>query len=128
VVEAFKKNVEAPNFILSSDRRLKSDIQDLHSIDLLRKLKPKSFYKHDEFGYGFIAQDIRELTPSLVSENDEGFLSLRQSDLIAVNTSAIQYLDDKVIDMELNFVTETDKLKRRVQELEDKVKELGGSV
>lgn len=61
--------IVAQNFELSSDRRIKSEIQSLKGTEF-RNLRPSSFYKKDEFGYGFIAQEIYEHYPSLVSTGE----------------------------------------------------------
>ena len=119
--------IVASDFEISSDRRKKSKINSLNVeevIQLNRKLQPKSFIKNGRFGYGFIAQDIQEISPSLVSEGGDGYLSLRQNDIISLNTSAIQYLDGELTHQK----TEVGMLKEKVKKLEKQVIALGGEL
>jgi len=112
--KTFTGNVTGENFTLSSDARLKDDITEINGIDYIRKIQPYSFVKGDRFGYGFIAQEIEKEYPTLVN-NDNEYKSLFQSDIIALNTSAIKHVDSEV-----------EVLKEKISKLEIRIKELEG--
>lgn len=62
---------------------------------VLKKLRPVSFkYKKQNeskfSNFGFIAQEIQEVLPTLVRESEDGYLALRNDDLVAVLTLGIQ--------------------------------------
>jgi hypothetical protein len=93
-----------------SDASIKTDIQSLSdylntdSLDVISCLKPiKYVYVDDPLKtnrFGFIAQDVSEVCPELVTIDTEGKASLNYMDLIALLTSGIQELYemlDKVI-------------------------------
>ena len=113
------------NWISSSDRRVKKDIVDFDERYevLFDNLKPKNFKYVDgnrgRVHSGFIAQDVTaaieegnmtldEVAYVCAFENREGdvYYGLRYEELIALNTWQIQ------------------KLKSRVSELENKIKQL----
>ena len=50
--------------------------------------------------YGFIAQDVKDLFPELVQEDEEGILAVNYSGLIPVLLEAIKDLQDKVDNLE----------------------------
>lgn len=86
-------------YILGSDRRLKENITALKdgTLSSLLQLKPCSyFYKNDiESKYktiGFIAQEMQEQFPSLVTENDN-----EDSDILGVKYSGISVVVVKAI-------------------------------
>jgi hypothetical protein len=101
-------NVKATDFILSSDRRLKSNINVLDtSID---GLTPVSYVmnKTGDLHYGFIAQDMLKTHPELVKgtgkEDADGtidYYSIKANSIIAI------------------LVKEVQDLKKRIKELED---------
>jgi len=81
----------------TSDSRLKHDIEELSASSTLEKvlsLKPVSFaYNEDASSttrYGFVAQDIESVFPSLVVTNAKGFKGLYYSDFIGIITRAMQ--------------------------------------
>ena len=113
----------ATNVDTSSDRRLKMNIHDLNNpIEIVKNLKPKTFtwnrnrmdnprYENKD-AIGFIAQDVQEVLPQIVRESgysklDGRLLSLDYNSIIALNTSAIKSLLDKI-----------EELERKISELE----------
>ena len=107
-------NVKADDFILSSDRRLKKNIEydKLPSIDGLKPVK-FTFKESGEQHYGFIAQDVRETHPELTKGTGE-----KRED------GTIDYLSVKQMDMISMLVQEVQELKSRVTSLENELKEL----
>jgi hypothetical protein len=85
-----------------SDADLKTDVQSLvdylntDSLDVISCLKPiKYVYVDDPLKanrFGFIAQDVSEVCPELVTIDTEGKASLNYMDLIALLTQGIQEL------------------------------------
>jgi fibronectin-binding autotransporter adhesin len=76
----------------SSDRRFKKDIQPMESVvDRFAKLSPSTYYwRADEFPdkafgdtqqLGLIAQELKEVFPDLVVEDEDGYLRVNYTDL-----------------------------------------------
>lgn len=118
--------------IISSDRRLKSEIRPLQSaMDKLSQLNGVAYKKHlpnlhlneidargvtDEVklntircdtlsgnyevsqneNYGFIAQELREVFPELVREDNEGYLGIDYISLIPVMVEAMKELREEI--------------------------------
>ena len=93
-----------------SDIRLKTDIVTMDP-ELAKKLKPVTyrFKGSDKIRYGFIAQDVREVLPDAVAENDDGFLTLNYSEIIAPLTALVQQQEERI-----------NQLEARLKALEDK--------
>jgi hypothetical protein len=122
--------IRAENIILTSDARFKKDIADLDpgTIGKMMKLTAKTYkpvYRPDESAtsdsiivepeipveyertkIGFIAQDVKDIFPELVSEDEDGYLSLSYVGLIPVMVEAIKEqqeiikeLSDKVAEL-----------------------------
>jgi hypothetical protein len=75
-------NMNAPNFVLTSDKRKKKDIKTLKVGNF--PVKWKEFELKDfpgEKRYGVIAQDVQKYAPELVFENGKGELSVKYIDL-----------------------------------------------
>ncbi len=97
-------------FSHSSDRRFKKNLNPLspeQSLNLLNKMKPYSFEwkdKSNEVGQqmGFIAQDIKSVSPELVSEDQNGLLSLKYFQIIPLLVSGFQAFQKSV---KANFLT-----------------------
>jgi len=87
-----------------SDANLKMDVQPLvnylgtDSLDIISCLKPVKYVYVDDPSktnrFGFIAQDVSEVCPELVTVDTEGKASLNYMDLIALLTRGIQELYD----------------------------------
>lgn len=87
----------------SSARRFKKDIEDfVVDTSVLHKFSPKSFkfISHQEdakTNYGFIAEDLEELNPLLVSYNDEGLTQgINWTTITMFNIGEIQTLRKEV--------------------------------
>lgn len=80
-----------------SDRRLKTDIQDLHdSLAVIKQLVGKTYTQGNVQSFGLIAQDVRKVVPEVVSEDDRGFLNVSYIELIPFLIEAIKSLDSKI--------------------------------
>ena len=75
----------------SSDRRIKENISEIPT-EIAKSLKPCKYqYKGcDEVRYGFIAQEVQEIIPDAVTEDDNGYLSLNYEQMIAPLYALVQ--------------------------------------
>ncbi|WP_073346055.1 tail fiber domain-containing protein [Bacteroides congonensis] len=88
-----------------SDRRLKTDIQALNNRGLLN---PVVYTKDNKKQIGFIAQEVQEVYPELITEDVNGYLSLNYQQLTAVLSSQINDLYSIINELKL----EISKLKK----------------
>jgi hypothetical protein len=90
-----------------SDISFKTNIVPIQgSLDIIQKLEPVSFtWKEDtesnkltniKDDLGFIAQQVQEVLPELVRENDNGTLSLRERGIIPLLVGAIKELKAEI--------------------------------
>jgi hypothetical protein len=101
----------------SSDARLKHSITDFpESLDKLIKLRPVHFYwRADEYkdrafgaaqSFGLIAQEVEQIMPELVTEDEQGLKAVRYNKLPLLMLQAIKELK-----------AENDSLKQRLDEM-----------
>jgi hypothetical protein len=91
-------NIVADKFRGRSDAKLKTDVRDLSdALDTIKRLTGKSYvFKHDvDATYGFVAQDVQEVLPSLVKE-DGDFLSISYFELLPFLVESIKELDSRL--------------------------------
>lgn len=65
-----------------SDARLKTDVATIAgALDLVRRMRGVRYQRLDTgvAGIGVIAQELHEVTPELIAENDDGLLSVAYS-------------------------------------------------
>jgi len=89
-------NVTATNFILSSDERLKENIEKV--CDNIVKVDWKTFELKTEKGqkrYGVIAQELEENHPEFVNTDKEGFKSVKYIDLLIAKIAELEARLDK---------------------------------
>jgi hypothetical protein len=102
----------AININVTSDSRLKKDIQDIeHGIDFIKKLKPVQFkWNHELFthygekqAFGFLAGDVEELVgedTTMVTTIEqgplEGYKSFSNDGIVAALVKSVQQLSAKV--------------------------------
>lgn len=100
----------------TSDRRLKTNIKQVDSMQIIRSLGGTwqfDYKDSGEHGIGFIAQSVKDSAlRSMVCTNADGYLKLNYLDtrLIALALGAAVQVDDKV-----------ERLKKRVRKLENEV-------
>lgn len=87
----------------TSDARRKEHVEDLgDALSSIRELRPVTYdFKgpDDDLAIGFIAQEIQDVYPSLVTEDSRGYLTLSYAGLTPILTKAIQELDMEVQDL-----------------------------
>lgn len=87
---------------VSSDIRFKEDVAPLgDSLDLIKRIEPISYTRkgEDRVHYGFSAQQLQEILPIIVSENN-GELSITPDEIVPVLLKAVKELSEKVEKLE----------------------------
>ena len=131
-VEGEASKTTAGSWVGNSDKRLKKDIKALNSQDMLQQLLAlqgvtyqwndnKTGSKRPEgIQYGFIAQNIQTVFPSLVAEDNLGYLQAAYGTYDAMTVEAIRALNQKIE----NLDTENNQLKTQVSSLQTKLTEM----
>lgn len=94
------KDISSKGFYQSSDIRIKKNIREIcrndNRLEMAGDLSLKEFDMAgtERHAFGFIAQEVREKFPELVSEDKNGFLSLDYTSLLLLK---IGFLEKKVI-------------------------------
>jgi hypothetical protein len=82
----------------SSDRRLKQNVNGYHDgLSKIQKIRPVTFQYNELSGYdtepeyvGVIAQELQEVAPYMVSENETGYLDVNNSAMTYMLVNAVQ--------------------------------------
>jgi len=91
----------AANFVTTSDKRLKSDIEPIKKgIEIIKKFSSYTYIKDGEKESGFIAQEVKEVIPHIVYENNEGMLSMSDRGVLAHMHKAILQLEERLVVIE----------------------------
>jgi len=90
-----------------SDERLKHSISPMpYGLDEILKLQPKIFYYNSDttdsnLKYGFIAQEVQNVMPTVIRKlDDEGHLGLESDGIYVAMVKAIQQLEARVKELE----------------------------
>jgi hypothetical protein len=103
--------------VISSDARLKSNIESLGStLPKLLQIDGKSYEMKGKQKIGLLAQEIKEVFPELVSEDDNEMLAVNYQGLVPVLINALKEQDAKMKEQQ----SEIDELKEMVQSLVSK--------
>lgn len=86
-------NLYAPAFFESSDKRLKSLIEDNYVAAGIESITAKLYTKNGVAEIGYYAQDVQGILPSAVAVNEYGYLNLSYRE---VHTAKIAYLEKEV--------------------------------
>jgi hypothetical protein len=97
-------NCYATQFYVPSDIRLKNDIQPLdNTLEKIMKLRGVTFkYNNDVSGkkqIGFIAQELEEIFPELVTTGEDGFKGVSYSNVTAVLLEGIKQQQKQIEDL-----------------------------
>lgn len=93
----FVGDVTADDFCVSSDRRLKSEIEPIkEGLEVIKKFSSYNYIKGGEKESGFIAQEVKEVLPHTVHENNEGYLSMSDRGVLAHMHKAILEIDKRL--------------------------------
>lgn len=93
-------DITANTFYATSDRRLKENIVDYKPEKSILDIPVKeyNFIGDDKKHIGFIAQDLQEVFPELITERTDGYLSIEESKLIYLLIDEVKKLKEKVGD------------------------------
>jgi hypothetical protein len=86
-----------------SDRRLKKNIKTIeNALEKTIKLEGVTFEKIEtqDRGLGLIAQDVKEILPEVVSEDEDGYLSVSYGNIVGLLVEAVKELTAKVEKLE----------------------------
>jgi chaperonin cofactor prefoldin len=118
------------SWTISSDARLKTidgnytkgltDILKLNTIQYHYSKDNARKLPSDEQSYGFIAQEVRNIFPECVKENEDGYLSLDMHPILVSYVNAIKELNSK----EENSKLQIDELKKQNQHLQKQIDDL----
>lgn len=90
--------ITADSFNATSDARLKTNIKPLTYHDSILDI-PVCEYDWKESGkhaIGFIAQELKEVYPELVDENEEGILSIKETKLVYLLIEEVKKLKEEI--------------------------------
>lgn len=93
-------NITAKVFYATSDKRLKENIVDYKPEKSILDIPVKeyNFIGDDKKHVGFIAQDLQEVFPELVTKGTNGYLAIEESKLIYLLIDEVKKLKEKVGD------------------------------
>ncbi|MBX3040732.1 MAG: tail fiber domain-containing protein [Bdellovibrionaceae bacterium] len=116
--------VTATSFIATSDQRLKTNINRLNGLEIVKKING---YRYDwksgkGSDYGVLAQEVERVAPELVeNEAYQGkFKAVRYNGLIAALIEAVKTLDARTDEVSI-LKEEVRELQKQNQELNDKI-------
>ena len=94
-------NYTGANFVVSSDKRLKSKIEPIkEGLEVIKQFTSYNYIKGGEKESGFIAQEVQEVIPHTVYEDKEGMLSMSDRGVVAHMHKAILELEKRLISIE----------------------------
>jgi hypothetical protein len=93
----FMSSVTATSFFESSDKTIKTLIQDNYQAKGIESIVAKLYTKNGKEELGYFAQDLQEILPSAVSKGTDGLLSLSYRE---VHTAKIARLEKRVAELE----------------------------
>jgi len=89
--------LHAGDFVVSSDRRLKAEIEPIkNGLEVIKKFSSYNYIKNNQKESGFIAQEVKEAIPHTVYENNEGYLSMSDRGVLAHMHKAIIELEERL--------------------------------
>ena len=112
ITSKHSRSLDINNYIRSnryytrSDKRLKYNIEDLSNCDIekLNAIIPKQYRSanDDLLHFGFIAQEVEELFPNLVNEDNQGIKSLNYLEMIPLLLHKINHLERIIKELKNN--------------------------
>ena len=99
--------------VISSDARLKSNIVSLGStLPKLLQIDGKSYEMKGKQKIGVLAQEIKEVFPELVSEDDNEMLAVNYQGLVPVLINALKERDTKMKEQETKYMEQEKRLEK----------------
>lgn len=108
-----------------SDRRLKTDVEDLEGgLDTVLDLRPVSYAWREngaDTHIGLIGQEVAEVLPEIVSqpEDDDGYLGVDYTELVAVLVDAVQEQQAEKAALEERVEHQEEQLERQRDRIDD---------
>jgi hypothetical protein len=93
----FSSSVTATSFFESSDKTIKTLIEDNYQAKGIESITAKLYIKNGKEELGYFAQDVQGILPSAVSTGTDGLLSLSYRE---VHTAKIARLEKRVAELE----------------------------
>jgi hypothetical protein len=93
----FRGSVTATSFFESSDKTIKTLIQDNYQAKGIESIIAKLYTKNGKEELGYFAQDVQGILPSAVSKGEDGLLSLSYREVLVAK---VQLLEQKVKELE----------------------------
>lgn len=93
--------ISALSFNAASDARLKTSIKpfDYHGSILDVPVREYDWKESGEHAIGFVAQELQEVYPELVDENEDGILSIKETKLVYLLIEEVKKLKKEVEDL-----------------------------
>lgn len=93
--------ITAPSFNAQSDARLKTNIKpfEYHGSILDVPVREYDWKKSGEHAIGFVAQELQEAYPELVSEGEDGMLRIKETKLVYLLIEEVKKLKKEVEDL-----------------------------
>lgn len=90
--------ITAKSFTATSDKRLKDNIEEFKITKSILDLPIYTYtFKNDSAKHiGCLAQDLKEICPELVFENENGYLSIEESKLVYLLINEVKELKQKI--------------------------------
>lgn len=96
-VYTFLNEVRADNFCVTSDVRLKDNVETLEdSLEKIKSLRGVSYTMKDKSSVGLIAQEVEKVIPEVVTTGDDGMKGVAYSQLVGVLIEAVKELSSQV--------------------------------
>jgi septal ring factor EnvC (AmiA/AmiB activator) len=110
--------------VISSDARLKSNIVSLGStLSKLLQIDGKSYEMKGKQKIGVLAQEIKEVFPELVSEDDNEMLAVNYQGLVPVLINALKEQQSEIDELK-EQETKFEKQQAEIDELKEIVNQL----
>ncbi|MBU4251861.1 MAG: tail fiber domain-containing protein [Candidatus Omnitrophica bacterium] len=101
--------LQAAAWVYSSDRRLKENISYIQSgLSIIEQLKPVKFdyIKGDKRQTGFIAQEVEEILPDVITKGEDGMLGMKTESIIPYLVKAIQEQQEEINTLKVKLSTQ----------------------
>ena len=90
-------DIEATDFVITSDERLKSDINKIpKALDKVKELSGYTYTINEKESAGVIAQELLKVLPESVTTKDDGYYAVSYHGLIGLLIEAVKELSEKV--------------------------------
>jgi len=93
----FGGEIQAVDFVITSDERLKSDIKKIpKALDKVKELSGYTYTINEKESAGVIAQELLKVLPESVTTRDDGYYAVSYHGLIGLLIEAVKELSEKV--------------------------------